>query len=61
MSTKITQYGFTMGPCEVLRCFNSPRWGAVIDVQSKRQRVEIRVTPKGFLRIGKVITRKGGA
>lgn len=56
--TKITQYGFTMGPCEVTRIASGTKWGAVIDVQGKRQRVEIRVTPSGLLRVGKVITRK---
>ena len=44
--TKVTQYGFTMGPCEVTRICSQAKWGAYIEVSGKRQRV------------GKIITRK---
>lgn len=56
--TKITQYGFTMGPCEVTRIVSSETLGAYIEVSGKRQRIGIRVTPSGLLRVGPIITRK---
>ena len=56
--TKITQYGFTMGPCEVTRIAADPKWGSYVEVAGKRQRIEIRVTPSGLLRVGKIINRK---
>ena len=56
--TKITQYGFTMGPCEVTRICSGREWGAYIEVKGKRQRIEIRVTPSGLLRVGNIINRK---
>ena len=40
--TRITQYGFVMGPCEVIRICSDLKWGSLIDVQGKRQRIEIK-------------------
>lgn len=56
--TAITNFGFKMGPCEVVRIANADDWGAYIEVKGKRQRIEIRVTPSGLLRVGNVINRK---
>ena len=56
--TRITQYGFVMGPCEVIRICSDLKWGSLIDVQGKRQRIEIRVTNGGRLRVGPIITRE---
>jgi hypothetical protein len=57
MSTEITQYGFTMGPAKVTRIHYTPKWGAFIEVSGHRERIEIRVTPSGLLRVGKVIKK----
>ena len=57
MSIYTTQYGFVFGPATVTRICDG-EMGSYIEVAGNRQRVEIRVTPSGLLRIGKVITRK---
>ena len=54
----ITQYGFTFGPLEVVRIAATPTWGYAIDLVTPKQRLEIRVTPKGFLRVGKVVRNR---
>lgn len=54
----ITQYGFTMGPATVTRLCQDPKHGAWLEVAGKRERIEIRVTASGLLRVGKIIKRK---
>ena len=46
-----TRYGFEWGPCRVSRLVSDPKFGVVLEVKGKRESVEIRVTPGGFLRI----------
>jgi len=53
-----TQYGFIFGPATVTRICDSEKWGCVLEVSGARQRVEIRVTPSGQIRVGPIITRK---
>ena len=53
-----TQYGFIFGPATIARICDSEKWGCVLEVSGARQRVEIRVTPSGQLRVGPMITRK---
>ena len=53
-----TQYGFIFGPAIVTRIADSEKWGCVLEVSGARQRVEIRVTPSGQIRVGPIITRK---
>ena len=57
MSTTITQYGFTMGSATVTRIHQSPKFGAFLEVSGQRERIEIRVTPSGLVRVSKVIKR----
>jgi hypothetical protein len=54
----ITEYGFTQGPATVTRMCTDPKLGAWLEVAGKRQRIEIRVTKSGLLRVGPVIKRK---
>jgi hypothetical protein len=53
-----TQYGFIFGPATVTRICDSEKWGCVLEVSGARQRVEIRVTPSGQIRVRPIITRK---
>jgi len=53
-----TQYGFVFGPANITRICDSEKWGCILEVSGARQRVEIRVTPSGQLRVGPIITRK---
>jgi hypothetical protein len=50
-----TKYGFEWGPLEVVRIASTPTWGYALDIISNRQRLEIRVTPSGIIRVGKPI------
>ncbi len=53
-----TQYGFVFGSAVVTRLCNGDKWGYVLEVSGKKQRVEIRVTPSGRIRVGPITTRK---
>jgi len=55
--TTITQYGFTMGPATVTRIHQSAKFGALLEVSGQRERIEIRATPSGLIRVSKVIKR----
>jgi hypothetical protein len=57
---EIARYGFRFGPCVVTRIHNDPEFGSLIEVSGKRERIEIRVTASGLLRVGKIIKRKDG-
>lgn len=60
MSTKPdgnTQYGFRFHPLEVTRIASSDKWGCAIDVETPLQRIEIRATPTGILRVGPIIKK----
>ena len=52
-----TQYGFKWGPAEVIRCASHPKWGVMLDLETTKQRLEIRVTPSGIIRVGKAVKR----
>ena len=54
-------YGFRYGPAEVTRLYHDDYQGYVMEVRTDKEAVEIRVTPKGFLRVGpvkKILTPK---
>jgi hypothetical protein len=53
-----TQYGFVFGSAVVTRICHGTKWGYVLEVSGAKQRVEIRVTPSGRIRVGPIITRK---
>ena len=53
----LTNYGFIYGPAIITRIADSS-WGCVLEISGVRQRVEIRVTPSGRIRVGQIITRK---
>jgi len=56
-----TQYGFIFGPATVTRVCDFGKFGCVFQVSTARQRVDIRVTPSGIIRVEQVITRKNGS
>lgn len=47
MTAYRTLYGFRWGPVEVIRVAQDDRLGYVLHVQTDKDAVEIRVTPKG--------------
>jgi hypothetical protein len=47
---KETQFGFSWGPAEVTRLCSDPKWGVIFQVKTPKGTLEIRVTPKGFIR-----------
>ena len=49
---KTTRYGFKYGPAIVERTCDDKKWGVIISIKSDREVLELRVTPKGFIRIG---------
>lgn len=49
-----TQYGFQWGPAQITRIFSDPNRAVILSVVSSKERVEIRVTKGGMLRIGPV-------
>lgn len=51
----ITTYGFSIGPIHIQRLVDDPKWGTVVVIQTPKERVEIRSTPTGLLRIGPVM------
>lgn len=53
-----TRYGFTWGPLSVSREASHEHAGVVIALETEKERVEIRVTPKGFIRLGTVSTKQ---
>ena len=53
--------GFIFGPATVSRIGDFGKWGYVLQVSTARQRVDIRVTPSGIIRVEQVITRKNGS
>lgn len=52
-------YGFTWGPADVIRIASDDKWGVMLEVRTPRQRLEIRVTPSGIVRVGKPERRAG--
>jgi len=48
---KDTQYGFSWGPAEVTRICSDPKWGVIFQIKTAKESLEIRVTPKGFIRV----------
>lgn len=51
MSDTFTKYGFTFGPAEVTRLF-SDRSGHFMTVETKRNRLDVHITPSGLIRTG---------
>ena len=49
-----TRYGFEWGPLTVERITDDYRFGVFICVSGKREKVDIRVTPSGLVRVGEV-------
>lgn len=62
MSYRVTPnlYGWTFGPATITRIFSSEKrkLGVWIEVAGSKERVEIRVTHGGRLRVGPVTKRK---
>ena len=50
--------GFKWGPLSVVRLCDDEKHGAWIEVYGERERIEIRVTKGGRLRVGPVIKRR---
>jgi hypothetical protein len=55
---KLTDYGFTWGPCEVVRICQDKKFGVVIGIATPKKTVDIRITPGGRIDIGTVEPRK---
>jgi hypothetical protein len=55
---EITPYGFKWGPVEVQRWCSDDKGGVVIGLITKRESVEIRVTPTGLIRVGAPVKRR---
>ena len=55
MSLKQTEFGFAWGSLEVTR-MASDTWGFIIEVSTPKERVEIRATRGGLLRLGPIIS-----
>lgn len=53
---KLTDFGFEFGAARVERMFCDNKIGAVMRIETDREVCEIRVTPKGFIRLGTVTT-----
>lgn len=49
------EYGFAWGPVAVTRLVSDPKYGVVILLKSEKQRLEVRVTPKGLIRLDRGI------
>ncbi len=50
-----TIYGFDYGAAEVTRVCRDPKWGSVIQINTPRQCIHIRVTPSGLIRVSEVM------
>lgn len=55
--TRLTQYGFVMGPVEVKRLHRDDKYGAWIELETERGRLTIRVTKTGHFRIFDVVKK----
>lgn len=53
-----SEYGFTWGPARVTRMCSDPKHGVWLRVEGARERIEIRITRSGLLRVGKIEKRK---
>ncbi len=51
-------YGWSFGPADIIRIHSDPKLGVWLEVTGERERVEIRVTKGGRVRVGPVIKRK---
>jgi len=54
---KIT-YGFVIGPAKITQLFSDPKHGEWLEISGKLERVAIRVTKGGRIRIGYVFKIK---
>ena len=52
-----TRYGFEWGPSKVSRIASTPTAGVILEVESVSRFVQIRVTPSGLIRVGKVVKK----
>ena len=48
-----TQYGFRYGSALVERCASQKGY-VIVGVKTKRQRLEMTITPSGLIRVGKI-------
>lgn len=46
-----TEWGFIKGPAEVVCAYGDAKYGQTIFIEGARERVEIRVTPSGLIRV----------
>jgi hypothetical protein len=46
-------YGFTWGPATIERSCSDDKWGVLLTIRTPRGSQKIRVTPTGFVRVGK--------
>lgn len=44
-------YGFEWGPLDITRCASAAKWGVMVELATPRQRLIVRVTPSGLLRL----------
>ena len=51
-------YGWSFGPADIIRIHSDPKLGVWLYVTGAKERVEIRVTKSGLLRVGPVIKSK---
>lgn len=51
-------HGWSWGPSTITRICSDPKLGVWLEVSGQRERVEIRVTNGGRLRVGPVVKRK---
>ena len=49
------QYGFSWGPARVVRIADDLKWGVLLEIRGNAHTVEIRVTPKGYIRLGPLV------
>lgn len=56
--SKVTEFGFVMGSMEITRVCSDNKWGSLIEVKTAREILEIRATPSGLLRVGRIKRKK---
>jgi len=50
-----TPFGFEWGPVSIERLVSDDGWGVMFSVKTPREKMDIRVTPSGLIRLGKVV------
>lgn len=49
----VTRYGFKYGACEITRNYSTEKGEVYVEVSTKREVIEIKVTPTGLIRHAK--------